>query len=368
MKLNKIHILFLALLLGSFSVRGQQRPQFSQYMINNFLFNPGTTGAYDYIDTRLGFRNQWSGFDGAPRTVFLTGHGRLGNGSQGRAKGPLPTIGTLDYGNLKRKNRKNSNQEAFRNKNTLRHGVGGMLIYDETGPITRWMVYGSYALHIPVKNNLYASLGAHLGLLRHGLDDDELVSDPFNPGASDPALQGNLSSIVPDLALGAMIYKLSPEGGMPGYFLGFSVNQLLQSDLSFSDVEENKLPIHYFITAGYSYPLSNKIDLIPSVAFKFLQGAPVSYQINARGAFQISDRSNLWLGAGYSNEGTFPFLFGVGISKFLDLNFSYDLVTSNLKNFTNTVLPPDVSSTQTYEISLGLRFRDTRKIIRHNLF
>ena len=367
MKLNQIYIFTFVVILSAMSAKAQQRPQFSQYMINNFLFNPGTTGAYDYIDTRLGFRNQWSGFEGSPRTVFLTGHGRLGNG-QARAKGPLPTIGTIDYGNLKRRNRKNKDEEAYRNKNTLRHGVGGLLLYDETGSITRWMVYGSYALHVPIKDNLYISLGAHLGILRHGLDGDELVSDPFNPGVSDPALQGNLSSIVPDLALGAMVYKMSPEGGMPGYYVGFAVNQLLQSNLSFSDVEKNKLPLHYFITAGYSYPLSNKIDLIPSVALKFLQGAPISYQFNARGAFQLSDKSNLWIGAGISNEGTFPFLFGLGISKFLDLNFSYDLVTSNLKNFTNTILPADISSTQTYEISLGLRFRDNRKVIRHNLF
>lgn len=367
MKFIKIYILFLGFFWIVYSAQAQQRPQFSQYMTNNFLFNPAATGAYDYLDFRLGFRNQWSGFEGAPRTVFLSGQGRLG--SHPKAKGPLPTIGTIDYGNFKTKRNKITNEEEPRGNQRIKQAVGGLLFYDETGPISRWMLYGSYAVHVPIKDELYFSLGVHGGLLRHGLDENKLVSDPFNPTVIDPALTGgNLASIVPDLALGLMVYKMGADREKPGYYVGFAMNQLLQSKLSFSDVEENKLQLHYFITGGYQYPISDKVDIIPSIAIKFLKGAPVSYQLNARAAFQLGDKNNLWVGSGYSNEGTFPFLAGIGISKFLDLNFSYDLVSTSLNKYTKNILPANIVNTQTYEISLGLRLRDTREVIRHNLF
>jgi hypothetical protein len=53
-------------------VLGQQRPQYTQHMINPFLVNPAVSGTEDYTDIRAGYRKQWVGFDGSPRTMYLS--------------------------------------------------------------------------------------------------------------------------------------------------------------------------------------------------------------------------------------------------------------------------------------------------------
>src|SRR5687768_13527274 len=97
---------FLFTLIGFISV-AQQRAQYSQYMINQYVLNPALTGTYDYAHIVAGYRNQWVGaFDGAaPVTYYLTGHTSIGRGS----KKPHP----------------------YRNKHAGYHSAGGMLYNDQ---------------------------------------------------------------------------------------------------------------------------------------------------------------------------------------------------------------------------------------------
>ena len=57
----------LVLLLSSAGL-AQQNPQFSQYLQNSLILNPAIIGAEDITEFTLGYRNQWTGFEGAPRT------------------------------------------------------------------------------------------------------------------------------------------------------------------------------------------------------------------------------------------------------------------------------------------------------------
>ena len=50
----------------------QQKPQYSQYYQNLAVLNPAATGKENSVSIRAGFRNQWVGFEGAPKTSYLT--------------------------------------------------------------------------------------------------------------------------------------------------------------------------------------------------------------------------------------------------------------------------------------------------------
>ena len=50
---------------------GQQMPQFSQYMRNQYMVNPAAAGMYDFLDITIGGRMQWLGFNNAPKTSYL---------------------------------------------------------------------------------------------------------------------------------------------------------------------------------------------------------------------------------------------------------------------------------------------------------
>jgi type IX secretion system PorP/SprF family membrane protein len=53
-------------------VFAQQDPQVSQYMYNRIGYNPGYAGANGSICASLIGRQQWVGFDGAPKTNVIT--------------------------------------------------------------------------------------------------------------------------------------------------------------------------------------------------------------------------------------------------------------------------------------------------------
>ncbi|NJL15669.1 MAG: PorP/SprF family type IX secretion system membrane protein, partial [Microscillaceae bacterium] len=175
----------LALIMASLAWGGalaQQRFQFSQYMLNNFLLNPAVAGAYDYIDVRAGFRNQWTGFEDAPRSFFLSGHFSPRIFKRDKAELVLPTIGTIDY-----------HLGKGTKASALSGGFGGLFVYDQTGPISRIMFSLSYALHFPISDKLKASLGLQGGFIQYRLNNDELVPDPIN-GGLDPAVGTGVST------------------------------------------------------------------------------------------------------------------------------------------------------------------------------
>ena len=50
----------------------QQRPHYTQYILNNYILNPAISGIENYTDVKLSARDQWVGLNGAPRTSYFT--------------------------------------------------------------------------------------------------------------------------------------------------------------------------------------------------------------------------------------------------------------------------------------------------------
>lgn len=330
--MKKTNVLVLCFLLP-LSVFAQQRPQFSQYMINNFLFNPAFAGSQPYTDLRLGFRNQWTGFDDAPRTLFLSGHTNLENLKKDAARGALPTIGTEDYG---KGNPLNRGQNGV---SDLRHGFGAAFIYDDTGPISRLMAHLTYALHVSLSEKLHLSLGTQIGLLQYRLDNDQL--DPLQP---DPNIGAGLATdVVPDLGLGILLYR-------DNFYFGISVNQLLRNSVGITEGDAlNELVVHYNINAGYEIKIGSIVYLQPSTLIKFLEASPVSWDLNCRFRFEFP-KNTLWLGASYRHDDAIVGLAGFQVTPQFDVHYSYDLTTTGVSDF----------NSGTHEISLGLKIGRNR--------
>ena len=66
------------LLFFTAPVLGQQRPHYTQYILNNYILNPALSGIENYTDVKLSYRNQWVGFPGAPQTMYASVHGPIG--------------------------------------------------------------------------------------------------------------------------------------------------------------------------------------------------------------------------------------------------------------------------------------------------
>lgn len=314
--------------MGS-QVRGQQRPQYSQYMINNYLLNPAITGIEDYTDVKIGTRQQWVGLEGAPVTYYVSAHTPINKQAttvRGKSITQTRTI------------RQNRFVQPY-----AHHGVGIMAISDKTGPLRRTNVNLTYAYHLPLTRGITMSLGANAGILRNSFNSSEATyTNPADPVINSGYINHNYF----DLGLGTWIYS-------DKFFIGFSGAQLLKGKRELNPSEamgDNGIQQkHYFATGGYKFNVSPEVTLIPSVMVKMADPSPTSVDFNLKATY--ADR--LWVGGSYRNEDAFAVMAGVNISYIMDLSYSYDSNTSNLR----------VSNSGTHEVVLGLKLFNKGRLI-----
>ena len=289
------------------STWAQQQWQYSQYMNNNFLLNPAEGGTENFTDVKLGLRTQWQGMEGNPRSGFLSAHHPINkNNSQFDDVKPLP-----------------------------HHGVGGYISSDQAGPITQSSLYGSYSYHLPLTVKTTLSFGAFLGVKQFQLNKDALK---FENGESDIVTNGYGTNYLPDATMGLWLYSAN-------YYVGGSSFQLLGNKINTSSISnslnESSLSRHYFVTAGYKLPLTDKVFIVPSFVAKYTAPAPIQFDVNAKIRYQ----DLYWTGVSYRNKDAVVLLAGLTLDKKWDLGFSYDINTSALNPY----------NSGSYEILIGYR-------------
>jgi len=112
--MKKITILIL-IISTAIVANAQQLPQFTQYMINDYVFNPAIAGIESSYQMKTNIRNQWVGVTDAPRTTVLSIYGKY----------------------------KDSNV-----------GLGGVVFSDQVGPTSRTGLSLSYAYHFSLTDNM----------------------------------------------------------------------------------------------------------------------------------------------------------------------------------------------------------------------
>ncbi|MBF9252982.1 type IX secretion system membrane protein PorP/SprF [Pontibacter sp. 172403-2] len=313
--MKKPLILLIAFVAVAVQALAQQRPQYSQYMLNNYLLNPAITGIEDYADIRVSTRRQWVGLDGAPVTYYVSAHTPLNKGAA---------------------------SNKF-HKELAHHGVGIAFHTDKTGPLRRSGLTGSYAYHLPLTRKINLAAGAAVGLIRNSLSSTELeFTNPNDPLIGSASLNNNQF----DLNLGLWLYARN-------FSVGVSAAQLLEGAGSFRTPEENRaafgLQRHYFITGSYRLEPTETLDIIPSVMVKLASPSPASIDASVRAIYD--DR--FWVGASYRHKDALVGMVGVYISPLLDVSYSYDATLSSINRV----------SAGTHEVVLGFKLLNNRRII-----
>ena len=305
----------------------QQQPQYTQYLINNYILNPALTGIENYTDVKISHRHQWVGLQDAPVTTYLTIHKPLGKQDDRTTATSFDMPGENPRG-------RNFWQDYEAAK--PHHGIGLKIINDRTGPLNRFAGYISYAYHIGISARTSIAAGFEAGIQDIFLNRNKLDFGSASP--LDPAVynSGEINRLKPDFGAGVWVYSAD-------YFIGLSAQQIIPQKLYFSDntvkQQQSKLVPHLFATAGYRFFLNDDISMIPSVMVKYVQPAPASIDINAK--FQYRDL--LWAGAGYRVKDGFNAMLGVNCSNTFNVSYAYDYTTSQLNSITKG----------THEIVLG---------------
>lgn len=299
MIMKKIFVIIGIISFGAISA--QQVPLYTQYMLNDFVFNPAITGTDDYYQAKSDNRYQWVGITDAPRSYILSVYG------------------------------------PHRTKDM---GFGGYVFNDVTGPTSRTGAYGSYAYNIRIKEDLRLSLGLSMGLLQFKIDGSKVILHD----EGDPSFGHNMYiDYLPDANLGTYLYASN-------YYFGMAASQLLNNKVGFSDLEAlglNKLKSHFMIHGGYLYAIGSNIDIEPSLMIKYVAPAPVQFDFGLRAAWQ----KRVWAGFSYRTKDAASILLGYNHEELLFFGYSYDFTLTNIKKY----------SSGTHELMIGARFNKIRQ-------
>ena len=304
----------------------QQRPYYTQYILNNYLINPAVAGIENYWDIKASHRMQWVGLQDAPVTTYLTIQGPVHKSSYDRESATsFHASGSNPRGQAYWQDYQKAENHA---------GVGFTILNDATGPLNRFAAYGTYAYHVGIAPYTTLSGGISVGITQMSLNADKLnFATPVDPAVGSSGL---LNRIKPDISAGLWLYSRD-------YFVGLAAQQIVPQQIAFSDnnvyVQNGVLVPHLFLSAGRRIALDNDLTLLPSVMFRYISPLPIGFDINAKLQYQ----DIIWCGASYRMNDGFAAMLGVNLSNKLNIGYSYDITTSAL----NTV------SKGTHEILIG---------------
>jgi type IX secretion system PorP/SprF family membrane protein len=309
----------LLLLSSSLSSNAQQRPHYTQYILNQYILNPALTGIENYTDVKVSHRVQWQGLSGAPVTTYLSLHAPIGKKDYKTNVTSFPVNG---------QNPRGSQYWQDYEASAPHHGIGLQVVSDKAGPFNTFTAYGTYAYHIGLNSRTNLSAGFGLGVNRVNLNTNKLY---FGNGVTvDPAVQGSgiLGRMKFDMNAGIWLYSAD-------YFAGVSVQQVVPQQLEFSEnvvrqVEGRKVP-HFFATTGFRMMVSDDINMIPSVMVKYVNKTPLQADLNLK--FQYRDL--LWAGASYRTQYGFAAMAGVRALNSVMISYSYDYTTTRLNQVSN---------------------------------
>ncbi len=297
--------LFIKYLLGSAvmitsTVFSQQLPQYTQYMFNQYAFNPAYAGSKDNWEAISINRYQWLGITDAPRTFTLV------------ANGPL-------------KNEKLA--------------MGGYLYTDIVGPTRRIGFQTSFAYHLKLTEGIKLSFGLSVGFNQWILDADKITTyhdDDFYFS------NGLLKSFDPDGKFGLYLYH-------DDWYFGASIEQILHDKLSFLSTQvgsESFLEDHYYFNGGYNFQLSDDWAIEPSFILKY--GPPVAPKLDLN--VRTTYKKMIWAGIGFRTRDAATVMVGFNHRETLRIGYAFDITTTDLKNY----------SSGSHEVMLGITFGDSK--------
>jgi type IX secretion system PorP/SprF family membrane protein len=300
--MKNIIIPIIALFFAN-ALLAQQEPQFTQNNGHNaFLVNPAAVGSDNRQLLRFFVRQNWAFFNDAPITLGA------------------------------------SYQALLKDK----HGVGGLIYMDRSGPFRVFGMKASYAFHIPIDKKSRLSLGLSGKFYQNSIRTEDLVLINQNDLSIDMAQARGIAT-TGDAEFGLYYYS-------PRVYAGISSANLVQSRLNFSGVNNAKLFRHYFAVVGAKFPVKgDDLALEPFVNFRMINN--LRPQLDAGLQFNIYNEQ-IKAGLLYRTSGYASIFFAASYDDNFLVSFSVDFIVNGLAKY----------GALNYESVLGYNFIGNQKL------
>lgn len=275
-------LFFIIVVFYSVSYHGQQTLQYSNYLENSFYLNPAVANL-GKKSLNIIYRNQWMGFEGAPKTTFLSYQSSFSH-------------------------KKDVKSSSFSN-------VGGFLQNENIGAFRSFKINISYSYSFLLSSNWRLSFGSFIGIQQLGLD----VTGVTLFDSNDPVVDVSNFSLFPDFSMG---FALTNNNN----FFGISAKQVFQNNwkkIINSDLSKNESSL-VFIAAKKI--LIGNIGFTPNVILDF------TGQFNPKliAGLQINYKQFISTGFAVRNDNSVLGQFKIILTKNLQITYAHDFSFSNI--------------------------------------
>ena len=274
---------FINVIFYSISYQAQQVVQYSNYLENSFYLNPAVSHQLKNSLNIL-YRKQWVGFEGAPKTTFLSYQSCLSN---------LKDVKSYSFSN-----------------------VGGFIQTENIGAYRSFKLNFSYSYSFLLNSKWRMSLGSFIGLQQLGLDVTEMTLFDSNDPVVDVT---NFSFLFPDFSMGLIVSNNNS-------FFGVSAKQVFQNKwnkIINSELSKNQSS---FVFIAAKKLLLRNINFIPNIMFDFTGRANPKFIAG----LQINYNDVISTGISLRNENTLLGQFKIMMTKNLQLSYAHDFSFSNI--------------------------------------
>lgn len=281
--IRKILILFFLPLFSH--LFAQQYPWWTQYRANQTLYNPAFCGTKRLVDIRINYRNQWTGYDGAPKTYALALNSRLWKG---------------------------------------RVGVGGFIFKDDIGPFKQLNSSLTAAYHLKFPDS-ELSFGIQGNYISQRFNGNDITLRNQQDKAINQYIEDKQSTF--DGSFGLLYFN-------DRFHLGVGANNIASSKMEYYKNDSLKKGTytnapHYNISAGFNWADDIDYTFENTVFASYVPGVPFSFDYTLR----LHMKKQLIAGFSFRLNDAIALQLGYTIKEKLQISYSYDIVTSPLRKY-----------------------------------
>lgn len=278
-------VLILIAFLSFTSVNAQMYPWFTQYRSNMYLFNPAFCGTKRFIDFRMFYRNQWTGYKGAPITYAASLNMRLAEGKV---------------------------------------GLGGFVFNDEIGPFRTTNAALTLAYHLKF-DDVELSVGVQGIYMAQTFNGSKVTLHNSVDRAIDLENASNIKG--GDGSVGMVLIN-------DRFYLGIGANNLIGKEMVYYQGDpfykgKYKNEPSYTVGAAYNYAEDPNYTFENSIMALYTNGVPFYFDYTLR----LHIQKVLLTGVSVRLKDAIAVHLGVNIKNQLQIAYSYDIITSPLRKY-----------------------------------
>jgi type IX secretion system PorP/SprF family membrane protein len=274
----KKSIFILTGLLAGMTLYSQQIPLSETYFLDKYSLSPSYAGNFNSKYLFTGYRSDWTGIDGGPKTIRLT------------------------YNDILMSNA----------------GFGGKLIYDKAGIFRQFYLMGSYSYRLEVADKHYVLFGLSAGLYRNTINMSDFYNDPKY--TLDPSLiNQDVKSKVKFMSDFSAVYLYK------GLETGIMFSNINFGDASYSDVNARYKPMANFqCHASYTYGISENWDLAPLIILRGGKYIRSQFEI----ASLVTYREKIWGSLAFRDPGVWGAGIGTDIDRGIKIAYNFNFASN----------------------------------------